>query len=160
METAGEGSTDPRHGREGLAALLPDAWFRLHRARRVQVVVLSVLTVLALPLLVASQRSGGDDGASGPGQSRAAQYVADLPRSEVATWDRLAQCESSGDWSADTGNGFFGGLQFTQSSWEMVGGTGNPADASRNEQIMRADMLEQEQGWTAWPVCSQKLGLD
>jgi LysM repeat protein len=74
-------------------------------------------------------------------------------------WDRLAQCESGGNWSIDTGNGFYGGLQFTLSSWEAVGGTGYPNQASRNEQIMRAKLLQQQQGWGAWPVCSVEVGL-
>ena len=74
-------------------------------------------------------------------------------------WDSLAQCESGGNWSIDTGNGFYGGLQFTLSSWQSVGGTGYPNQASRNEQIMRAQMLQARQGWGAWPVCSAKIGL-
>lgn len=76
-----------------------------------------------------------------------------------SVWDNIAQCESGGDWSIDTGNGFYGGLQFTLSSWESVGGTGYPNQASRSEQIMRAQLLQQQQGWGAWPVCSAKLGL-
>jgi LysM repeat protein len=54
-------------------------------------------------------------------------------------WDRLAQCESGGNWSIDTGNGYGGGLQFSQGTWEANGGTGNPADASREEQIRVAE---------------------
>ena len=74
-------------------------------------------------------------------------------------WDRLAQCESGGNWSANTGNGFYGGLQFTQSSWTAAGGSGSPHNASRSEQIRVAQRLQQMQGWGAWPVCSQKVGL-
>ncbi len=74
-------------------------------------------------------------------------------------WDELAQCESSGNWAANTGNGYYGGLQFTLSSWQSVGGTGYPNQASRDEQIMRAQMLQAKQGWGAWPVCSTKIGL-
>jgi hypothetical protein len=74
-------------------------------------------------------------------------------------WDRLAQCESSGDWHINTGNGYYGGLQFAQSSWEAAGGTGNPADASREEQIRVAENLLDMQGWGAWPSCSSQLGL-
>lgn len=75
-------------------------------------------------------------------------------------WDELAQCESGGDWSADTGNGFYGGLQFTLSSWQAVGGTGYPNQASESEQIALAQILQSEQGWNAWPACSLKLGLN
>ena len=74
-------------------------------------------------------------------------------------WDRLAQCEASGNWAANTGNGFYGGLQFTQSSWQAVGGSGLPSNASREEQISRGQMLQARQGWGAWPACSAKLGL-
>ena len=74
-------------------------------------------------------------------------------------WDRLAQCESGGNWSIDTGNGFYGGLQFTQSSWRAAGGSGSPQNASRSEQIRVAQRLQQMQGWGAWPACSSKLGL-
>lgn len=74
-------------------------------------------------------------------------------------WNRLAQCESGGNWSINTGNGFYGGLQFTLSSWHAVGGSGYPNQASPSEQIARAQMLEARQGWGAWPACSAKLGL-
>jgi LysM repeat protein len=74
-------------------------------------------------------------------------------------WDRLAQCESGGNWSTNTGNGFYGGLQFTQSSWRAAGGSGSPQNASRSEQIRVAQRLQQMQGWGAWPVCSSKAGL-
>lgn len=74
-------------------------------------------------------------------------------------WDRLAQCESSGNWSINTGNGYYGGLQFTLSSWRAVGGTGYPHQASKAEQIARAEKLKAIQGWGAWPACTAKLGL-
>lgn len=74
-------------------------------------------------------------------------------------WDRLADCESGGNWQANTGNGYFGGLQFTLSSWRWVGGTGYPHHASRGEQIRRAERLLERQGWSAWPSCSRKVGL-
>jgi LysM repeat protein len=74
-------------------------------------------------------------------------------------WDRLAQCESGGNWSTNTGNGFYGGLQFTQSSWSAAGGGGSPQHASRSEQIRVAQNLQKMQGWGAWPTCSRKVGL-
>ena len=85
----------------------------------------------------------------------AANYAA----GDGSVWDRLAQCESGGNWAINTGNGFYGGLQFTQSSWNGVGGSGSPAAASREEQITRAEILQARQGWGAWPACSAKLGL-
>ncbi len=84
--------------------------------------------------------------------------VAQTDVTDPAVWDRLAMCESTGRWDADTGNGYFGGLQFTQSSWELVGGTGRPHEASREEQISRAQRLWAIQGWGAWPDCSTALG--
>lgn len=76
-----------------------------------------------------------------------------------SVWDQLAQCESGGNWSTSTGNGFYGGLQFTTGSWRAAGGSGMPNQASREEQIRVAQQLQQQQGWGAWPACSSKLGL-
>jgi LysM repeat protein len=73
-------------------------------------------------------------------------------------WDELAQCESGGDWSINTGNGFGGGLQFTDSTWSAFGGSGAPEDASRSEQIQVAERVKAEQGMNAWPTCSRKTG--
>jgi len=73
-------------------------------------------------------------------------------------WDALAQCEASGNWAANTGNGFYGGLQFTQGTWNANGGSGNPANASRAEQIRVAESVLRTQGSNAWPSCSKRLG--
>lgn len=78
---------------------------------------------------------------------------------DSATWDALAQCESGGNWSINTGNGFYGGLQFTQQSWTGVGMSGSPATATREQQIEAGERLLAIQGWGAWPACSAKLGL-
>jgi resuscitation-promoting factor RpfC len=72
---------------------------------------------------------------------------------ESVNWDAVAQCESDGDWSADTGNGFYGGLQFKQSTWEENGGVGSPAKASREQQIAVANRVLATQGPEAWPKC-------
>lgn len=77
----------------------------------------------------------------------------------VSTWDALAQCESTGNWSINTGNGYYGGLQFSPSSWSAAGGSGMPHQASKAEQIRVAENLLSMQGWGAWPACSAKLGL-
>lgn len=77
----------------------------------------------------------------------------------LATWETLARCESRSDWTINTGNGFYGGLQFTLDSWRLVGGTGMPHQHSKDEQIRRAERLLDIQGWQAWPVCSRRLGL-
>lgn len=73
-------------------------------------------------------------------------------------WDAVAQCESGGNWSINTGNGYYGGLQFKQSTWESHGGKGNPANASRAEQIRVAENVMKTQGIGAWPVCGKKAG--
>ena len=73
-------------------------------------------------------------------------------------WDALAECESSGNWAINTGNGFGGGLQFTDSTWRSFGGSGQPEDASREEQIQVAERVKAEQGMNAWPTCSKKTG--
>jgi hypothetical protein len=78
--------------------------------------------------------------------------------SNPAAWDRLAQCESGGNWAANTGNGYYGGIQFSLSSWQGVGGTGRPDQASRATQIAMGQRLWHQGGWVHWPACSSKLG--
>lgn len=79
-----------------------------------------------------------------------------------SVWDALAQCEATGNWSINTGNGFSGGLQFTPSTWLAFGG-GQYAPmaymASREEQIAVAEKVQAAQGWGAWPACTAKMGL-
>ncbi|WP_031075005.1 transglycosylase family protein [Streptomyces sp. NRRL WC-3742] len=80
----------------------------------------------------------------------------------ASTWDAVAQCESGGDWGINTGNGFYGGLQFTPSTWKAYGGTAFAAQAnqaSKGQQIAIAEKVLASQGPGAWPVCSQKAGL-
>ena len=79
--------------------------------------------------------------------------------SNNSVWDRLAQCESGGNWSINTGNGYFGGLQFSLSTWRNMGGTGYPHQNSREEQIRVAERTLDAGGWGQWPACSRKLGL-
>lgn len=77
-------------------------------------------------------------------------------------WDRLARCESGGNWSIDTGNGYYGGLQFALGTWRNVGGSGYPHQASKAEQIRRAEILVSRSGGSYrahWPSCSRRLGL-
>lgn len=74
-------------------------------------------------------------------------------------WDSVAECESGGNWSTNTGNGFQGGLQFTPSTWEAYGGSGSAANASKSEQIRVAQNVLEGQGPGAWPTCGQKAGL-
>lgn len=74
-------------------------------------------------------------------------------RADWVNWDAVAQCESGGNWHADTGNGFYGGLQFRPSTWREFGGRGSPAKASKAEQIAVANRVLDEQGPRAWPKC-------
>ncbi|HEX7133227.1 MAG TPA: transglycosylase family protein [Iamia sp.] len=73
-------------------------------------------------------------------------------------WDALAQCESGGNWSTNTGNGYSGGLQFSPSTWAAYGGSGSAHNASREQQIAVAERVLAAQGWGAWPSCSSQLG--
>jgi hypothetical protein len=68
-------------------------------------------------------------------------------------WDAVASCESGGNWAINTGNGYYGGLQFTMGTWQSNGGSGSPHNASREEQIRVANNVLQSQGIGAWPVC-------
>ncbi|WP_285751421.1 transglycosylase family protein [Lentzea sp. NBRC 105346] len=74
----------------------------------------------------------------------------------AVNWDVVAQCESGQNWSINTGNGYYGGLQFTQGTWNANGGSGNPANASREEQIRVAENVLRTQGINAWPNCGPK----
>ncbi|MBV9515780.1 MAG: transglycosylase family protein [Mycobacteriaceae bacterium] len=83
------------------------------------------------------------------------------PVTNGATWDALAGCEAGGNWSINTGNGFYGGVQFDQNTWERNGGLRYAARAdlaTREEQIAVASVTQSRQGWGAWPVCSARLG--
>ncbi|WP_323809010.1 transglycosylase family protein [Kitasatospora acidiphila] len=79
-----------------------------------------------------------------------------------AVWDRLATCESGGDWRAATGNGYFGGLQILPGTWRTAGGlryASRPDQATRQQQIEVAEEIRARQGWRAWGGCAQDLGL-
>ncbi|KQX67704.1 transglycosylase family protein [Streptomyces sp. Root1310] len=81
---------------------------------------------------------------------------------DVDTWNKVAACESTNDWNINTGNGYYGGLQFTQSTWEAYGGTryAPRADlATKDQQIAVAEKVLDGQGPGAWPVCSVRAGL-
>lgn len=93
------------------------------------------------------------------GLSVGALAVPSANAADLATWEKLAQCESGGNWSINTGNGFYGGLQFTQQSWNGVGMSGSPHTASKEAQIEAGERLLALQGWGAWPACTAKYGL-
>ena len=78
---------------------------------------------------------------------------------DYATWDALADCESGGNWAINTGNGYYGGLQFSAATWQSVGGTGLPHEHSRETQIHFGQVLQARSGWGQWPHCAAELGL-
>lgn len=106
--------------------------------------MLLVLSALLLAGLVPVMSAGSADAAS------------------MRTWDRLAHCESGGRWHIATGNGYFGGLQFSSSTWRAFGGkryAALPHHASRTQQVRVAERVRHAQGWGAWPSCSRRVGL-
>ena len=100
------------------------------------------LTALALGLAFAALSLGSGTAAADSG----------------VNWDAVAQCESGGNWAINTGNGFYGGLQFSPATWASNGGTGMPHLASREEQIRVAENVYRSQGIGAWPTCGAKAG--
>lgn len=84
------------------------------------------------------------------------------PAAGGSVWDSLAQCESGGNWAINTGNGFYGGLQFTYDAWVSYGGAAYAPTANlatRDQQIAVAQKIQAGQGWGAWPACTAKLGI-
>ncbi|MFC9330463.1 transglycosylase family protein [Kitasatospora sp. NPDC057015] len=80
----------------------------------------------------------------------------------LSTWDKVAQCEATGNWAINSGNGFYGGLQFTSSTWAAFGGTAyapQAHQATKAQQIAIGEKVLASQGPGAWPVCSVKAGL-
>ncbi|WP_055703004.1 MULTISPECIES: transglycosylase family protein [Streptomyces] len=80
---------------------------------------------------------------------------------DSGVWDRIARCESGGNWQINTGNGYYGGLQFSASTWRAYGGGAyaSTADrASKAQQIAVATKVQRSQGWGAWPTCSARAG--
>lgn len=115
-----------------------------HRAPSKRNAALALVTATGLAAVASVATAGSSQAASG------------------ATWDAVAQCESGGDWSINTGNGFYGGLQFHQATWEGFGGTQYAARAdlaTRDQQIAIAEKVLAVQGPGAWPVCSVQAGL-
>jgi hypothetical protein len=86
-------------------------------------------------------------------------YAAAISSAPRGVWDDLAECESGGDWGSNTGNGYYGGLQFSAGTWASVGGTGLPHEHSRETQIHFGQVLQARSGWGQWPHCAAQLGL-
>ena len=101
-----------------------------------------------------SSSSAGSSSSSSSGSAGSAAISGD----DAAIWAAIAQCESGGNPSINTGNGYYGMYQFSLPTWRSVGGSGLPSDASAEEQTMRARMLQQRAGWGQWG-CAYQLGL-
>ena len=106
--------------------------------------------------------------ASAPMEATLHAVAAPPPPQRVVTyagttvWDDLARCESGGNWAINTGNGYYGGLQFSHGTWHQYGGgefADYPHQASREEQIIVAERLRAARGYAPWPACRAKLGL-
>ncbi|MFJ4835710.1 transglycosylase family protein [Streptomyces sp. NPDC088747] len=85
----------------------------------------------------------------------------DAAAADSGVWDRIAQCESGGNWHINTGNGYYGGLQFSAGTWSAYGGGAYAAtadQASKDAQIAVATKVQRAQGWSAWPTCSARAG--
>ena len=103
-----------------------------------------------------SSSSSASSGSSSSGSSASAPAA--VSGDDASIWAAIAQCESGGNPSINTGNGYYGMYQFSLPTWRSVGGSGLPSDASVEEQTMRARMLQQRSGWGQWG-CAYKLGL-
>ena len=84
--------------------------------------------------------------------------LAGVASADSINWDAVAACESGGNWAIATGNGYYGGLQFSPSTWRANGGSGMPNQASREEQIRVAETVYKTQGIGAWPTCGANAG--
>ncbi len=88
--------------------------------------------------------------------------VSSADAATTSTWDRLARCESGGNWAINTGNGYYGGVQFDRGTWLSNGGgsyASRPDLAAKSEQIVVAERVLDARGWSPWPACSRRLGL-
>jgi resuscitation-promoting factor RpfB len=127
-----------------------DVIFAISKVNGVETGRLPVANVIVTPATDGVLRVGTKPGTEVP------------PVSSGGTWDALARCEAGGNWAINTGNGYFGGVQFDQSTWERNGGLRYAvrADlATREEQIAIAEVTRARQGWGAWPTCSGRLGM-
>ncbi|HEX3288413.1 MAG TPA: transglycosylase family protein [Mycobacterium sp.] len=128
---------------------LQDVTFAIAKINGTETGRLPVANVIITPAIDGVVRVGSKPGTEVP------------PVSNGATWDALASCEAGGNWAINTGNGFYGGVQFDQNTWERNGGLRYAARAdlaTREEQIAIAEVTRARQGWGAWPVCSGRVG--
>jgi hypothetical protein len=146
LATARHLEADARRQAAAFRAQHATGRLQLHRARTT-LVVLQAQRTTARP--TATRNPSPSTGSAGPG-----------PQAAAHDWDAVAQCESGGNWTINTGNGYFGGLQFSQSTWEAYGGAAYAARAdlgTRSQQIAVAEKVLAGQGPGAWPTCGRSL---
>jgi uncharacterized protein YabE (DUF348 family) len=127
-----------------------DVTFAVAKVNGVETGRLPVANVVVAPARTGVLRVGAKPGTEVP------------PVTDGVQWDSLSRCEAGGNWATNTGNGFYGGVQFDQNTWERQGGLryAPRADlATREEQIAIAEVTRARQGWGAWPVCSGRVGV-
>lgn len=128
---------------------IQDVTFAVAKVNGVETGRLPVANVVIMPAREGVLRVGAKPGTEVP------------PVTNGHLWDALAQCEAGGNWAINTGNGYYGGVQFDQNTWERNGGLryAPRADlATREEQIAIAEITRARQGWGAWPTCSGRIG--
>jgi resuscitation-promoting factor RpfA len=114
------------------------------------------------PLMIRRSRLLGRAGIIALAVATPLVFTAPAQAATEEVWDRIAACESSGNWSISTGNGYHGGLQFLDTTWDSFGGEAYAATADRATRAQQIDIAERVldgQGWGAWPVCSRKAGV-
>ncbi len=127
-----------------------DVTFAVSKVNGVETGRLPVANVIVEPARDGVLRVGAKPGTEVP------------PITNLAIWEALARCEAGGNWAINTGNGYYGGVQFDQNTWERNGGLryAPRADlATKEEQIAIAEVTRARQGWGAWPTCSARLGV-
>lgn len=97
-----------------------------------------------------------DPGAPDPLTSESGAAPPAPVQTSSVNWDAVARCESGGNWAINTGNGYYGGLQFTMGTWRANGGAGSPHNAPKSEQIRVAENVLNRQGIGAWPACGRR----
>ena len=140
-------------------ALLSELFARKNRLRLAVTGAVAVAIAIAVTSAIAINRPANVAPAPTAAAADPVDVAGQANPTPASTWDRLAQCESSGEWAANTGNGFSGGLQFTRATWRAYGGQGDAHTATRTEQITVAERVQADQGWDAWPACSAELDL-
>lgn len=128
-----------------------DVTFAVAKVNGVETGRLPVANVVVTPARDSVVRVGAKPGTEVP------------PVTNGLIWDALARCESGGNWAINTGNGYYGGVQFDLNTWERQGGLryAPRADlATREEQIAIAEVTRARQGWGAWPTCSGRAGVN